>query len=359
MSPAAQLKSPLVIDRQVGARGMVEFGFHQLQVTGSHPFTEMVSAEFPIGAEAVLDSSWTLTRADSRGGHFIGFATRGDDAALISVSGTGTLIQCASSTLKGVKTLARSLSEIVQVIVRDRTAATTWIRVWHIGGRGSRAESTDRRLAAMEWSQIADNYPVTARHGIEHLMMMDSPPSAPGRLVMWHGEPGAGKTSAARALMHAWSPWCATHYISDPDQFFYSAGYITEVLTSGGASQERWKLVIAEDCDEYLRANARQRAGASLGRLLNLTDGLLGQGTNTILLLTTNEPLGRVHPAITRPGRCLAVTEFPRLSVAEATKRLGSSATHDMTLAEIYQHLQDTRPINTDLDGPVSTGQYL
>ena len=71
MSPAAQLKSPLVIDRQVGARGLVEFGFQQLQIAGSHPFTEMVSAEFPIRAEELLDTAWTLTRANARGGHFI------------------------------------------------------------------------------------------------------------------------------------------------------------------------------------------------------------------------------------------------------------------------------------------------
>lgn len=34
-----------------------------------------------------------------------------------------------------VNALARNLSELVQVVNRDRTAATTWIRVWHVGGR--------------------------------------------------------------------------------------------------------------------------------------------------------------------------------------------------------------------------------
>lgn len=37
-----------------------------------------------------------------------------------------------------------------------------------------------------------------------------------------------------------------------------------------------------------------------------------------ILLVTTNEPLARVHPAVRRPGRCAAEVEFLPLSVEEA-----------------------------------------
>ena len=90
------------------------------------------------------------------------------------------------------------------------------------------------------------------------------------------------------------------------------------------ASGPPWRLLIAEDSDEYLRATARRDAGAGLGRLLNLTDGILGQGMNVLVLLTTNEELSSFHPAVTRPGRCLAAVKFDVFEPGAATKWLGA-----------------------------------
>ena len=42
--------------------------------------------------------------------------------------------------------------------------------------------------------------------------------------------------------------------------------------------EERWRLLLLEDCDELIRGEAKQSTGQALSRLLNLTDGLLGQG---------------------------------------------------------------------------------
>ena len=68
-----------------------------------------------------------------------------------------------------------------------------------------------------------------------------------------------------------------------------------------------------EDADELLRADAKRATGQSLSRLLNVADGFIGQGVNAIVHITANEPLGRLHPAVVRPGRCLAEVEFPAL----------------------------------------------
>ena len=58
------------------------------------------------------------------------------------------------------------------------------------------------------------------------------------------------------------------------------------------------------------------------------------------MLLTTNEDIGRLHPAITRPGRCLSQVEFEPLSPAEAQRWLGSGTAaapeRPLTLAELY-----------------------
>src|SRR6266542_3240215 len=80
--------------------------------------------------------------------------------------------------------------------------------------------------------------------------------------------------------------------------------------------------LIMEDADEFLSVDAKQRQGQAMSRLLNMADGLIGQGLNLLLLITTNEPLGRIHHAVSRRGRCLADVEFTELSVAEASEWL-------------------------------------
>ncbi len=96
---------------------------------------------------------------------------------------------------------------------------------------------------------------------------------------------------------------------------------------------------MVEDADELLRADAKRETGQALSRLLNLGDGLIGQGLAVLVLITTNEPLGRLHPAVVRPGRCLAEVEFRPLSAAEAGAWLAGpeSASSPATIAELYE----------------------
>src|SRR5919199_2980337 len=106
-----------------------------------------------------------------------------------------------------------------------------------------------------------------------------------------------------------------------------------------GEDAPQWRLIVIEDADELLRSDAKRESGQSLSRLLNVADGFIGQGVNALILITTNEPLGRLHPAVVRPGRCLAEVEFPPLTGAEAAALLGDSppAGRDLTLAEVFE----------------------
>ena len=57
-----------------------------------------------------------------------------------------------------------------------------------------------------------------------------------------------------------------------------------------------------------------------------------------LVLITTNEPVGRLHPAVVRPGRCLAEVEFRALSAGEASGWLGTGErTAPATIAELYE----------------------
>ncbi len=96
-----------------------------------------------------------------------------------------------------------------------------------------------------------------------------------------------------------------------------------------------------EDTGELLSIDARQNVGQALSRLLNTTEGLLGQGLRVLFLITTNEELGKLNPAVTRPGRCFSQVEFAPLTRDESKKWLlarGVERDPDSayTLAELY-----------------------
>jgi hypothetical protein len=227
--------------------------------------------------------------------------------------------------------------------------------------QGGGTESS-RSVSAPTWAEAAANYADRTRQGLSRLMATTDMSSRAGRLLLWHGIPGTGKTTAVRALSREWSDWCRPHYVMDPERLFAEPQYLLQVA---GVDQDedddgRWRLVVAEDCDEYLRSDAKVRAGASLGRLLNLCDGILGHGLKVLVLLTTNEDLGRLHPAITRPGRCLSQVEFELLSRAEAQAWLGEGAEPPecpMTVAELFA-VREARDHRTD-PRPPELGGYL
>jgi ATPase family protein associated with various cellular activities (AAA) len=133
--------------------------------------------------------------------------------------------------------------------------------------------------------------------------------------------------------------------VLDPEKLFHDPGYLTSVVlgerggpSGAGDTAPRWRMLVLEDCDELVRAESKERAGQALSRLLNLTDGMLGQGLDVLVCLTTNEDVARLHPAVIRPGRCLAEIEIGPLDQQEAAAWLGEPVGADgATLAELYR----------------------
>lgn len=73
---------------------------------------------------------------------------------------------------------------------------------------------------------------------------------------------------------------------------------------------------------------------------------------NAIVLVTTNEPLRKLHPAVARTGRCLAEVEFAPLSVGEANawlagRRSSLSVTSPKAIGELYA-LLDGRALRAE-----------
>lgn len=286
-----------------------------------------------------VELSWAVERAHDAVLRLSG----GELALLVSHGGTCEIIVAARSAdaaQRAAKALGRRL--------RDEPPArrTVSVNFWTGGSCGS--DFNRRETKAPRWPRVSANYPARVRGALDGLVAARGPGA--GALLLWHGPPGTGKTHALRALVRAWKGWCSAHYVTDPENFLAGTSYLMDVATAHrGEGEPPWRLIVLEDAGELMSASARSETGQGLSRVLNLTDGMLGQGVKCILLVTTNEPLGRLHPAVHRPGRCWASVEFEPFDPCDATAWLAvrgveRDMTAPATLAELYAIAEGREP---------------
>ncbi|MFZ0890507.1 MAG: DUF5925 domain-containing protein [Candidatus Binataceae bacterium] len=326
----------------------------------SKAFQEIVAASrFKVVTEHVLPERRERLRPDSMAGraimwseddhrrsHLLGW--REEDAiVLIKQDGDTVGVTVANNDLEAARRIIEQIDRLLprEAVSEDRVLP---IAFWHRGDEGP--EPTVRKVEVTRWADIAANYPGKTKTELSALMDGFKPDKNDGRLLLWHGEPGTGKTFAIRALAWAWKEWCRFEYVIDPEQLFGSGSYLTEValdrfaghyLFEDNPSREKWRLLIVEDSGEMIAMDAKNEVGQGLSRLLNLSDGILGQGTKILILVTANEELGKLNPAIRRHGRCLSEVEFRHFAIDEAVAWLRSAgcdarANGPLTLSELY-----------------------
>lgn len=230
---------------------------------------------------------------------------------------------------------ARSLLDAVRLLLPVSATVDGTVPVTFWSTNGQHVHRLSRRIVVPSWAAVRDNYTVQTRRQLEALIAR-KPIDSGGKLILWHGAPGSGKTWALRALLSEWGSCFSGQYILDPERFFGEpATYMMSVLmdhdeeTGDDSGQsDRWRLLMVEDVGELLGSDARLQTGQGLARLLNLCDGLVGQGLRVLVLLTTNEELGHLHPAVVRRGRCIANVRFDRLSAKESAAWTDSHGVH-------------------------------
>lgn len=301
------------------------------------------------GGELLYQLTVLLDRGDALTRIQLGHMDYLDDRPMISARANVLTVGDDLETTAGLMTVAQGILPAPPDRVESERLPVSF---WSATSQGPRASW--RELAPIHWDAITGNYAPDVQSSLQRLMSAN-PDSLPARLHLWSGPPGTGKTHAVRALGSAWRGWCETHCVSDPEQFFGSADYMSKVIESVGTISDKWTLLILEDSGEFLTPDAPAAVGQGFSRLMNITDGMLGEGMRVILLLTTNTEIRKLHPAASRPGRAASNLTFRELDADSATAWLAArgvdiGAPRAMSLAELYALAEDAAPIgNTGL----------
>jgi adenosyl cobinamide kinase/adenosyl cobinamide phosphate guanylyltransferase len=152
-------------------------------------------------------------------------------------------------------------------------------------------------------------------------------------LVLLSGDPGTGKstfikyltTKTSRKVIYISS--AAAEQLTNPD-------FLSFIM------RHRNAVLLLEDAEKVLRSRSSQDNEA-ISNILNITDGILGDCLNIMVIATFNIDRDNIDPALVRKGRLLLEHHFKALPEEAANILLdkmetGRKASGPMTLAEIY-----------------------
>lgn len=315
----------------------------------SHGWTEMCSDYFE------TRSDWATVLSDARKVGFEVALNDDDSCAVFTIQTRGCSaavlftrlwrdecqVSVIAETADAAKATLTAFAALLPPLVND-DANTVDLSFWSFNPMQGGVRFT-RALERRPWTNVERNYSTGLRPQLEAMCGMKTQPRG-GRMMVFHGPPGTGKSSFLQTLATEWATWCDCHYVVDPDMMFQEANYLTRVMLDEAYSdREKWRLVIIEDGDEFISKQAKTRTGHSISRLLNVADGLVGQGLKVMVLVSTNVRNAQFNQAIIRPGRCGANIEFPAFTPEEATEWCAANGVADVpafaepvTLARLY-----------------------
>lgn len=155
-------------------------------------------------------------------------------------------------------------------------------------------------------------------------------------LVLFHGNPGTGKTSFLKYLLHTINRKKLIYLPPDLIESLSSPSFMSFLLSQASNS-----ILLIEDAENVLKH--RQAGGnQSVSNILNISDGILGDILRLQIVCTFNSKLEEIDQALLRPGRLVAEYRFEKLTTTKTAflmNKLYGPVTYknaEMTLADIF-----------------------
>ncbi len=157
-------------------------------------------------------------------------------------------------------------------------------------------------------------------------------------LILLHGIPGSGKTSYIKQLISKGGTRKLVYIPPHLANSIASPQFITFV-------RDKLKscVLVIEDAEEILQSREISHNATAVSNLLNISDGILGEALNILIIATFNVDKKEIDPALMRKGRMVAEYHFGELdkdkALALTQKLYGETAKipeGERTLANIF-----------------------
>lgn len=203
-----------------------------------------------------------------------------------------------------------------------------------IGQRTNGFYLTDMNLSDAYTESIIENYEI----GFDKIykIAIDSIIENKKGLILFHGEPGTGKTCFIKHLI------CQKY----ERKIVFIPPHLADSIASPAfvsfvKDELKNCVLLIEDAETILQS--RESAGytsSAVSNLLNITDGLMGDALNILIICTFNTNIVNIDKALLRKGRLLLEYEFKKLSkerTNELTRKLfNKDGFESMALCDIY-----------------------
>lgn len=154
-------------------------------------------------------------------------------------------------------------------------------------------------------------------------------------LVLFHGDPGTGKTQYIRMLLDVltrskksilYVPPSFSSQLTEPQMIEFISDWVLD--------EDQDCILLIEDAEPLLEVrNGSDGRSTGISNLLNMTDGILNDMLGLMVIATFNTPISKIDSALLRAGRLIARKEFHKLSEKQARK-LADALKVDLPLIE-------------------------
>lgn len=260
-------------------------------------------------------------------------------------------------TKEGLDTAKTFVDEFNRITVREPVNQAGAVYVLGQTQNGYTFTSLQNRIDS---PLIRENYSPKVLAGVEQVKKDLASNNPSGRIAIFNGPPGTGKTHLIKALLTECS---ATKFVFLAPSLLpdISGPSLLPALIDFQEDSPKSVTFVIEDADTCLAARGADNM-SSVTALLNIGDGILGQLIDIRLILTTNAKQDEMDSAVVRPGRLSALVDVEALDPSHAEDvyyRLTDELTQfdtPKTLAEIYSAAKHPDKVTPKKKGKVGFG---